>query len=131
MKKFSNLLFILFIFSHSACSDTNQLDTEMQNIKRKITTEKREWLGKTFLEAQDKLGAFFNEDIFTMKDAIITEFRGNLEVLFPQSIPENSLIQIKEVSWKQEDGFLTLWFRNQESTWVVVDAYYWNKEAEF
>lgn len=125
------LLFIIYTLSYSAYSGINKLDSEMKNSKSQTMIEKCNWLGKSFLEAQDKLGAFKNEETFNMKDVIITEFRGNLEVLFPRTITENGLIKIKEVSWEQEDFFLTLWFEKRKNTWMVIDALYWNKEAEF
>lgn len=137
MNIFSNtsvnyLLVIACFYSITVYADTSKLTTKMEKKEPKISTEKKKWLGKTFKQAETELGAPSSQETFYMKDAVITEFRGKLELLFPKSSHEYDLIRIKEVSWKLNDYFLTLWFVNKNnSDWVVADSFLWRKDSEF
>jgi hypothetical protein len=118
-------------FSVVACSETQKPVVQMTNSQCKNTIEKQEWINRTFKQAKGELGDPTTVETFSMNDAVITEFRGKLEMLFPQSTPEYSSIWIKEASWKEGDCILTLWFKKQGDKWNVVDTLYWHKDTEF
>ncbi|NOQ64429.1 MAG: hypothetical protein GQ582_07945 [Methyloprofundus sp.] len=127
----SSILTALCFFSISAHSDANKLAIKMENEQSEKITKKREWLGVTFQQAENELGSLSNEEVFNMRDTLITEFRGKLELLFPKSIIKNDLIWIKEVSWNLKNCVLTIWFQKQKENWIAVDSLYWEKGSEF
>ncbi len=70
-----------------------------------------QWLGQSFSQALEKLGAYSSEDEFDLRNTVISEFRGNLAVLFPDSAVDSQSVWIKEVSWGAEVCVQTLWLK--------------------
>ncbi len=121
-------IFLLF-FSLLACSEEKGVIETMKNIDCEAHVVVEEWLGKRLDQAINQFGTPLSEEIFDLNNSVVNEFRGKLRILFPDVVSEK---WIKELSWVVEnDCMMTLWLDKQQNDWVVVDAFYWNKDAEF
>lgn len=132
MSRFSCLsmpkvLIVIMILSTSSCSTAGDLDG-MPCVSDKYSFQ---WLGKPFSQAVEKLGAYSLVEEFDLRNSVISEFRGNLVVLFPDLVTDSQPIWIKEVSWDGEVCEQTLWFKKDRDVWIVVDALLWNKNSDF
>lgn len=125
------LVLVLCGISFNACS-SGEINMNVNSENACLTpAEKPEWLGKKLSDAVAKLGSPSAVDEFNMKEAIITEFRGKLEQLFPDARAGKETVIIKEASWQQGDCNLTLWFKKSGNSWEVVDTLYWHKDTDF
>jgi hypothetical protein len=125
------LLFVLGTYNFNACISAKEMNDKMEKPICNDVNTKPEYLGKSFQVIKESKGSPQSEETFSMKDAIINEFRGKLEVLFPRSKPEYQSVVIKEATWHDQDCRLTLWFKKVKDGWVVVDTLYWHKGTEF
>lgn len=125
------ILLVLGTYNLNACISAKEMSNKMKKPICNDVTSKPEYLGESFQVIEESKGNPQSEETFSMKDAIINEFRGKLEDLFPRSKPENQSVVIKEATWHDGDCRLTLWFKKDKDVWVVVDTLYWHKEMEF
>lgn len=121
---------LLYLISFNACSSGN-VTMEKQEITCEKPIQQTAWMKKSFKYVVEKLGPPSSEEEFNMEDALMTEFRGNLENLFPKNNVERKKILVKEALWKQGECNLTLWFKKSDKDWDVIDTLYWHKDTEF
>lgn len=71
------------------------------------------------------------EEDFYLNEGPISEFRIELYNFF--SVQERELpILIREVTWKKsESENYTIWFKFEDTDWVRIDSYVWNKDVVF
>jgi hypothetical protein len=123
------------LISFTACSQNLQDGTQKVDLVECMEpTSQPKWLGKSFNEVITLLGEPSDEETFTMGDGVITEFRGNLDILLPRDIPENRAVKVKEAHWpakNEADCVLTLWFKLTEDQWTAIDSLLWHKDMEF
>lgn len=120
-------LIVVLMLSTSSCSTAGDLGGAPCASNKKSV----QWLGQSFSQALENLGAYSSEDEFDLRDTFISEFRGNLEVLFPDSTSDSQPVWIKEISWVGEVCVRTLWLKKNGDIWIVVDHLSWVKNSDF
>ena len=80
--------------------------------------------GKTRADVISKLGTPDRDEAFLRSEAA-GEFRG---VFFSRDNPGE---KIEEMTWKDGDYWNTLWLRQKDGVWKVVDSCRWHKDDQF
>lgn len=90
----------------------------------------KELEGETFEEAVAKLGQPQQDVMFDLSEGV-TEFRIELLNTFGEEFKQGKSVMIREVTWVDNDHFITLWFHQAEATWSAVSVSRWHKDTEF
>ena len=92
-----------------------------------------ELLGKSFDEAQQKLGEPFKQDQFALGTEVL-EYRVELTNFFDETRRAENPPQIREAAWSlSAEENLTLWFSQPEGTeeWQVLHFLSWHPDDQF
>ncbi|MCA9195260.1 MAG: hypothetical protein KDB03_25990 [Planctomycetales bacterium] len=77
--------------------------------------------GQTERSVLNRLGKPDQKYEFTMDDAV-GEFRIELYNTYPPNSPNNSTVEIRELTWEYPRYKLTVWLHRPNGTWTVLDT---------
>lgn len=94
------------------------------------TATSLELLGLTQPELLARFGPPAMQESFRVEERQ-GEFYGPIANTYPTTDPKNRDVPIEEWTWMVDDCRLSVWLHRPKGTWLVLDDFFWHKDAAF